>query len=109
MFLLGRHLAKRLAGTGHEEDWVVAKTRLAAPLGHDLTATLALEELGVAIRRRECDHAHKPRPPRPRHPIQAAQKSRRPFLLGRSEARRTDPRKSTKRVELDAGVIAYRG
>src|SRR5207245_7670902 len=80
-FLLLRHFAKRLACPGHEKDRVVAETRLASPLWHDLAAALALEEPRIASRHRERDHAHEPRLPWPRHSLQPPQELGRPFLL----------------------------
>src|SRR6266480_4424832 len=87
--LLGRHLAKRLPRPGHKEDRVIAKSRLAAPLGDDLASAFAFEELRLTIGRRQRDHAHKARQPRPRHTVQPAQQLRGALLLGRD-------RKSTR-------------
>src|SRR5438874_10979432 len=100
-FLLGGHLAKRLPGPRHEKDRSVAKPALTPPLRHDLAPAFALEELRLTIRQRQCDHAHEPRQPRPRHSFQAAQKSRGSFLLRGSEASGADPWKPTQRVQLD--------
>src|SRR6266513_1480718 len=88
--LLGRHLAKRLSRPGHKEDRVIAKTRLAAPLGDDLASAFAFEELRLTIGRRQRDHAHKARQPRPRHTVQPAQQLRGALLLGRARAGRPD-------------------
>src|SRR5712691_2841808 len=106
--LLGRHLAKRLPCPWHQEDRVVAKTRLAPPLRHDLAAALALEELRRTMRRHQRDHAYESRQPWPRHPFQVAQQSRGSFLLRGSKARRPDSRKSTECIEFDSRVIAQR-
>src|SRR5437667_267460 len=81
--LFGRHLAKRLPRPGHEEDRVIAKTGLAAPLRHDLAPAFPFEKLRLTIRRRQRDHAHKARQPRPRHTVQPAQQLRRAIPLGR--------------------------
>src|SRR5436309_871390 len=100
--LFGRHLAKRLPRPGHEEDRVIAKTGLAAPLRHDLAPAFPFEKLRLTIRRRQRDHAHKARQPRPRHTVQPAQQLRRAVPLGRAKPSRADSRKSIQSVQLDA-------
>src|SRR2546430_5797295 len=107
--LLRRHLAKRLPRPGHEEDRVIAKTSLAAPLRDDVAAAFAFEELHLTIRRRQRDHANESRPPRPRHTVQPAQQLRGALLLGRAKACRSDSRKSIQGIQLDARVIAQGG
>src|SRR5260370_28466037 len=64
--LLRRHLAKRLPGSGHEKNGVVAEARLAPPLGHDLAATFPLEALGPPPPRRQRPYTHASRDPAPR-------------------------------------------
>src|SRR6266581_7758938 len=104
--LLRCHLAKRLPRPGYEEDRVIAKTRLAAPLRDDLASAFAFEKLRLTIRRRQRDHAHESRPPRPRHTVQPAQQLCRALLLGRAKPCRPDSRKSIQGIQLDARVIA---
>src|SRR5690349_10564918 len=104
--LFRRHLAEGLARARHQEDRVVAEAGLSPPLGHDLAATLALEELRIPARRREGDHAYESGLPGPWYPLEPAQKLRRPFLLGGAEACRADARKAPQRFKLDTRVIA---
>src|SRR5258708_12704609 len=106
--LLGCHLAERFTRSRHKKNRVVAEARLPSPPRHHLASAFAFEELGLASRRRQRDHAHEPCVPRPRHALEASQELGRPFLLCRAEPSRADAGKATQRFDLEPRVVTQR-